>query len=547
VIRDGRVAPVLPLSAHAVRGNAPIDSATVARGAVTQRVPRLVAGADVTVLPLGPREGFVLSRIDGQASVTDISDLTGVDAVDVLGIVDRLVADGVCEWHDGPATRPQPIARARPSDAAASSAPARPVATKPPPPGTARTLYDPVELEEDCDIDADRRRRILDTFYRLDELDFYDVLGIAQDAEKKDVRAAYFALSKVFHPDTLFGKRLGSYKQKMEAVFKRLTEAYDVLGKARSRAEYDAYLSTRRSTYDDIRSLDTGARQAAAIEKVVRIAPDGTVTVLAAPTPPPPAPDTTPGRAAVTPPPPSEGEPREMSEEGKQRTREATSKRIAAVVGRAMPSGPGDAAAPSTPPEPAPPDKDHVLRGLASSLRAAAVHTGGIDRVQRHLDAARKSETDGNLIAAANSLRLAVAISGGRPEIKAEFERVTHDVAVSQAGNYEKMAGYEEKNRKWADAALSWSRVTEGRPDDPVPHVRAAECLVEAHGDMHRAKLLAQRAVDLAPESFAARRALGRVFFTAGMKLNAKRELEVAAKLDPADELVKNLLHELRK
>ena len=54
-----------------------------------------------------------------------------------------------------------------------------------------------------------------------------------------------FRLSKQFHPDTLFGKRLGSYKQKMEAVFKRLTDAYDVLGKKKRRAKYDEYLEAK--------------------------------------------------------------------------------------------------------------------------------------------------------------------------------------------------------------------------------------------------------------------------------------------------------------
>jgi hypothetical protein len=36
------------------------------------------------------------------------------------------------------------------------------------------------------------------------------------------------------------------------------------------------------------------------------------------------------------------------------------------------------------------------------------------------------------------------------------------------------------------------------------------------------------------------------VYLGAGLKLNARRELEKAAKLDPSDEMIKNLLKEAR-
>ena len=45
--------------------------------------------------------------------------------------------------------------------------------------------------------------------------------GVKRDADKKQIRNAYFEMSKLFHPDAYFGKRVGSYKSKMETVFKR--------------------------------------------------------------------------------------------------------------------------------------------------------------------------------------------------------------------------------------------------------------------------------------------------------------------------------------
>jgi hypothetical protein len=108
-------------------------------------------------------------------------------------------------------------------------------------------IYDPLELEEDVDLGRERRRQILDLYYRLSDIDYYEALGIAYSAEKKEIRSAYFALSKVFHPDSMFRKNLGSFKAKMVAVFQFLTEAYETLGKKKARDEYDAYLRTTKA------------------------------------------------------------------------------------------------------------------------------------------------------------------------------------------------------------------------------------------------------------------------------------------------------------
>jgi hypothetical protein len=60
-----------------------------------ERVLRLVAGCDVTKLPLGAREGFLLSRIDGPTTIAELVAVTGFAAPDVSSIVDHLERLGV--------------------------------------------------------------------------------------------------------------------------------------------------------------------------------------------------------------------------------------------------------------------------------------------------------------------------------------------------------------------------------------------------------------------------------------------------------------------
>jgi molecular chaperone DnaJ len=63
--------------------------------------------------------------------------------------------------------------------------------------------------------------------------DYYDVLGVARDANANDVKKAYRALARKFHPDN---KESGS-----EEKFKELTEAYEVLSDTDKRAMYDRF------------------------------------------------------------------------------------------------------------------------------------------------------------------------------------------------------------------------------------------------------------------------------------------------------------------
>ena len=62
--------------------------------------------------------------------------------------------------------------------------------------------------------------------------DYYSVLGVAPGADEKAIKSAYRRLARKYHPDV-------SKESNAEEQFKSVNEAYEVLGNAERRVEYD--------------------------------------------------------------------------------------------------------------------------------------------------------------------------------------------------------------------------------------------------------------------------------------------------------------------
>ena len=85
--------------------------------------------------------------------------------------------------------------------------------------------------------------------------DYYDVLGVNKDADKREIKKAYRKLALKFHPDK-------NPSKEAEEKFKEISEAYAVLSDSEKRQMYDQYghagIDQQYSSEDIFRNADFG-------------------------------------------------------------------------------------------------------------------------------------------------------------------------------------------------------------------------------------------------------------------------------------------------
>jgi len=90
---------------------------------------------------------------------------------------------------------------------------------------------------EKVDIPEERQKEILAIEAKLSG-NHFEVLGVAAGATSEQVRDGFHALSRKFHPDRFHGKQLGSFKGRIDAIFRRLVEANNILTDPAKRQAY---------------------------------------------------------------------------------------------------------------------------------------------------------------------------------------------------------------------------------------------------------------------------------------------------------------------
>jgi DnaJ-class molecular chaperone len=80
-------------------------------------------------------------------------------------------------------------------------------------------------------------------FPRLDQLSYYDLLGVPSGSGQAAVRTAFYRLAADLHPDRYHTLADRELKQQLEMIYARLCEGYRVLTTPDKRAAYERALN----------------------------------------------------------------------------------------------------------------------------------------------------------------------------------------------------------------------------------------------------------------------------------------------------------------
>lgn len=92
--------------------------------------------------------------------------------------------------------------------------------------------------------------RLREALHKQKGQNHFEVLGVAEDASPDDVRKAFMALAKTFHPDKV-GRRSPELVEIAGKVFARISEAHDALASPEKRQLYLAQLKRSRTAQAD--------------------------------------------------------------------------------------------------------------------------------------------------------------------------------------------------------------------------------------------------------------------------------------------------------
>ncbi|HZG51019.1 MAG TPA: DnaJ domain-containing protein, partial [Pyrinomonadaceae bacterium] len=113
-------------------------------------------------------------------------------------------------------------------------------------PGTVSAeKHEPEAVTAKRDETPSPRAEIDALFALVHDTDHYRVLGVERNAESAEIKRAYYALAKRFHPDRFQRDADATLRPQIESAFVKITQAYEMLHDARSRSAYDLKLGAQ--------------------------------------------------------------------------------------------------------------------------------------------------------------------------------------------------------------------------------------------------------------------------------------------------------------
>ena len=291
------------------------------------------------------------------------------------------------------------------------------------------------------------------------------------------MKRAYYKLSKEYHPDRFYRMQLGPYKEQLEVVFNKITEAYRILSDLNTRADYD-----------DMMFPEVGPDTLSHIEAV-----RGTV-------------GTAPGEVTIA----VEFVPAALRK--KQEAEAALEARRSQLAEKARDRRKAQ--------------KPVFMHNLEKQLAAR------IAKARRHMEAGTAKQDVGDLQGAVTHFQMAMSLDPRDKKAKAAFKRASSTYRNARAEKFYKEAMDASLSEDFKTAASKLQQAVECKPTKGKYQNELGKLIIE-HTLQHRVGLeQLRKAVELEPRNVPYIMDLAGAYADLGMPSNAVRAYERVLQMD---------------
>jgi tetratricopeptide (TPR) repeat protein len=359
----------------------------------------------------------------------------------------------------------------------------------------------------------------------LEDGSHYDLLGVSRDATPEEVKLCYYELSRRFHPDRYYRRKVDEQRGMIEAVFTGINRSYELLADEAARRTYDLDLQRHDVDRGDSesrthrRERQHRARRRQEVSPVeAEITEESTDEVLEE--------ETDPGAARRA------GSQR-VQELRARRARRAAAKERGQEVRSSRPRMSREEQPAAAPVSDAP---RRTRRGMSKLKNRMA---DNIAKAQSYFEDGKSAFEQGQWIKAASSLHLAVEFDPSNQEYKDLSDEAQKKAKQSRAAQFIQQAESAEGFGGYREAIEHYKRAVACDPPDGLAFFRLGELLLKTADDARAALNHFRTAAAKEPENSRYGLALADLYMDLKMPKNAEREFSRVLEREPKNAIAR--------
>jgi curved DNA-binding protein CbpA len=187
-------------------------------------------------------EAFILSRIDGLLTIDQVCSITPMPEGHIFKCIYGLLSAGILELEDEASRKEKEKGETVEDNIAGFFSDLA---------GVEEQAQKTARIREEREVSAEgqQEQEALSAFHeKMSQMNYFEILGVAVEADDREIKKAYHQLAKKYHPDRYHAAGRPDVRQILERIFVKVNEAYDTLSDKEKRRYYSRTVPGRPET-----------------------------------------------------------------------------------------------------------------------------------------------------------------------------------------------------------------------------------------------------------------------------------------------------------